>query len=120
MPFPRARAYFVEPQAVFAPFFTQVLERAGLDVIRTDSALDLLALGSSLPEVLVFDASDPVVDYEALLAAARGRVPGLRVLAWADSAQPLFERLRREGVTPIPYGLEPADAVVAIRSSLES
>jgi CheY-like chemotaxis protein len=120
MPSPRQRAYFVEPQAVFAPFFTEVLERAGLEVIRTDSALDLLALDSTLPEVLVLDASDPVVDYEALLSAVRGRVPGLRVLAWADSSRPLFERLKREGVTPISYGLEPADAVTVIRSTLES
>jgi chemotaxis response regulator CheB len=117
---PRWRALFLESQSIFSPFLTQLLRDAGLDVVRTDRTLDMRALETMRPDVLVVDANDVAIDYERMVAAARARVPGLRVIAWADRASPLFEVLRREGVETIPYDLEPVQAVRAIRAALRT
>lgn len=109
------RTYFVAPQLVFAPFLAELLESAGLSVVRTDRRLDIRALEALAPEVVVLDTSDPAYDYVAISVIVKHLLPDATILAWADTQTRLAQDLEREGVLVISYQLEPEEAIERIR-----
>ncbi|HEV3155858.1 MAG TPA: response regulator [Candidatus Baltobacteraceae bacterium] len=86
----RDSAYVIEPQLLFIPYLTRILERLGIEVIGTSGIVDRQALLEHRPSLIIVD-----VDYARrrelrLIREIRVLVPHASIIAYSVQSDELF------------------------------
>lgn len=92
--FGMTRALLVEPQALFAPYFANVIAGAGSEVTVSERAPKRL-LRSLKPNLVVVDATGHAAAPLRMITGMRASLPGARIVIFARGAEPLWAGVAR-------------------------
>jgi DNA-binding NarL/FixJ family response regulator len=86
------RALLIEPQALFAPYFANVMARAGSQVTVTERAPKRF-LKTREPNLIVLDATDRQAAPLKLVSGLRKSLPNARIVLFARNFEPIWASL---------------------------
>lgn len=112
-------SYVVEPQSLFVPYLSDVLERAELKVVRVSPTLDVEDIRATSPQALFVDTDFLDIDPADAVTAMRAALPRAFICAYTDGEGPRADRLKFAGancVIPKRYGAR--EVQQALRSAL--
>ena len=95
-------SYVVEPQSLFVPYLSQVLETAEMRVVRVATYLDVDDIRRTGPEALFVDTEFLEMDPAEALSAMRAALPRAFICAYTDGEGPSrADRLRYAGANVV-------------------
>ncbi len=109
----RRRAVILEPQSLFLPHLTKLLESGGYHVVEAMSKLDDEELSALTPDLVLVDVGGEEIEGYTAVARLRTAAPRARVVAYGSSSDPAWHlMLRAQGADAVLGELDGSDELL--------